>query len=258
MLPSRCNGHIARNFRLQFFVGEASRTYTSRSGVSNTALDQFGSQDVENPPQAAVYLELRPRGRRSRYLRCRQILLEAQPQQLLIGWRKRRYGGFQRAIELTSTQALLRSASGCVDKLAEITRIRDEVNQAPPRLMTVLPVRIFASRPAVLLASMIETDPAGNDDQPCRELAPAVGHIRSESMEIIPLQVVENASIAVHDIVMIAADRAGNVQDEFGVFADKRGPRLVARRWLEMIEKASELGRNRFCHQAPRWRGRPD
>jgi hypothetical protein len=25
-----------------------------------------------------------------------------------------------------------------------------------------------------------------------------------------------------------------------------------------MIEKASELGRNRFCHQAPRWRGRPD
>jgi hypothetical protein len=95
---------------------------------------------------------------------------------------------------------------------------------------------------------MVKTKAPYNYDKPCRELAAAVGSIRAQSIEVVSVQPVENECVAVHDIVVISAQRASDIENELAVGLNEQGPRFVASGRLELLEQLGQLVQDRFGH----------
>jgi hypothetical protein len=104
---------------------------------------------------------------------------------------------------------------------------------------------VLASHSAVLLALMIETQSARNDDKPRREFAASVGAIPAQTMKVVSPKLFQDERVAIHDVVVIAAEGMSNVEDQLAVGTNERCPCIIARGWLEMREQVGQLVRDR-------------
>jgi len=104
---------------------------------------------------------------------------------------------------------------------------------------------VLAAQSAVLLASMIETQSARNDDKPGRELAASVGPVSAQTVKVVSTKLLENERVAIHYVIVITAEGVSDVQNQLAVGSNECGPCIIARGWLEMTEQVSQLVRDR-------------
>jgi hypothetical protein len=83
---------------------------------------------------------------------------------------------------------------------------------------------------------MVKAEPPDNYDEPRRELASPVISVRAEPVKVVPTKLAENECVAIHHVIVVPAERPGNVEDEFAVALNECGPSLIAGGLLGMIE----------------------
>ena len=88
---------------------------------------------------------------------------------------------------------------------------------------------------------MVQAQTPGNDDQPRRELGASVRHVAPQAAKIISAEVFQQVGIRVHRGVMIAAQRAGGVQQESTMGLQKRLPGPLAYFRLGVTEQTRQL-----------------
>ena len=217
----------------------------SRRGIAYAVANQHCPECVEHAAQSPVHIELRSARHYSRDFVDGQLVFETQPKEQPVIGLERCDRRFQGAIELKRPHPFFRSAARSVDELHELGLIGDQVDEAPAHPVAVFATVVFASHSSVLLAVMIEAQSAGYDDKPGRELAAPVGPIAAQTMKVVPTKLLQHERVAIHDIVVIAAEGVSDVQNQLAIGAYECGPRIIARGWLEMTEQVTQLVRDR-------------
>jgi len=77
--------------------------------------------------------------------------------------------------------------------------------------MLVFSVFVIASQSPVLLAPMVETEPAHDYDEPRSKLSAPVISICTETVKIVTTKLAQNECVAIHHVVVFAAERTGNI-----------------------------------------------
>jgi hypothetical protein len=183
-----------------------ARVCASRRGIAHAVANQHCPEGVEHATQSAVHIELGSARHYSRDLGDGQLVLETQAkEQTVIGLEccDRR---FQGDIELKRAHPIFRSLARSVDELHQLGIIGDQVDEAPAHPVAIFATVVFASQSAVLLAVMIEAQPARNDDKPGREFAAPVGPISAQPMKVVSTKLLEHERVAIHHVVVIVAE----------------------------------------------------
>jgi hypothetical protein len=98
---------------------------------------------------------------------------------------------------------------------------------------------------------MVEVDPLGHHDEPGREFAAVAGGIASQPAKIIAAELFEQVGVAVHDRVLVAAERTRDVEEQPGMGAEESLPAGFQHSRIAGIEGPSRSEREHTRHGRP-------
>jgi hypothetical protein len=79
-----------------------------------------------------------------------------------------------------------------------------------------------------LLPVMVHAETPGDQDQPRRELAAAVGYKDAQSPKVIVAELIEDERVVIHRLVVTGRCPMGGMEQELAVLLQKRRPGGVA------------------------------
>jgi hypothetical protein len=87
----------------------------------------------------------------------------------------------------------------------EVNVFTSEIDKAPAeRLSYLRRSRLGFAQSAVLSPAVVKAQTLNDDDQPCRELGPALTRKRSQSGRVVGAQFLEHMRVRVHRVVVVS------------------------------------------------------